>query len=245
MTSVFGQFPFQSKQRKTELLGPYTLQNQNPEVINQYLPPVIIINQPPVELIGQPIQTPNQQNQQPPPVPPQQQLQLLPQQQQQMAYAPIAKLDKFTGKEDDAQVWLNDVKKAIATNRWNDARAMQAIFYFLKDTVDSWYQSLVNKPQDFNTFKLEFLRYFSNNNSINRLANTFTTIKQEETEADTITHARDFESAELKANHVHAMNLMMNKSSELDSKLKQFSDSINQKLERYLADNRIIYQPLQ
>ncbi|KAG9295190.1 hypothetical protein G9A89_006171 [Geosiphon pyriformis] len=60
------------------------LQNQNPKVINQHLPPVIIIDQPP--------------------------------QQQQMAYAPIAKLDKFTGKEDNAQVWLNDVEKAITAN---------------------------------------------------------------------------------------------------------------------------------
>ncbi|KAG9297231.1 hypothetical protein G9A89_015482 [Geosiphon pyriformis] len=37
-----------------------------------------------------------------------------------MAYAPIAKLDNFTSKEDDAQVWLNDVKKAIVANGWND-----------------------------------------------------------------------------------------------------------------------------
>ncbi|KAG9297542.1 hypothetical protein G9A89_001483 [Geosiphon pyriformis] len=59
---------------------------------------------------------------------------------------------------------------------------MQAIPYFLKDTTNSWYQSLVNKPQDFNAFKVEFLRYFSNNNSINCLVNTFTTMKQGETE---------------------------------------------------------------
>ncbi|KAG9290278.1 hypothetical protein G9A89_022254 [Geosiphon pyriformis] len=62
---------------------------------------------------------------------------------------------------------------------------MQAILYFLKDTADSWYQSLINKPQDFNAFKVEFLRYFSNNNSINCLVNAFTTMKQEETEAVT------------------------------------------------------------
>ncbi|KAG9297102.1 hypothetical protein G9A89_019383 [Geosiphon pyriformis] len=102
-----------------------------------------------------------------------------------MAYAPIAKLDNFIGEEDDTQVWLNDIKKAIAANGWNNARAMQAIPYFLKDTANLWYQSLINKPQDFNAFKVEFLRYFSNNNSINCLVNTFTTIKQGETEAVT------------------------------------------------------------
>ncbi|KAG9287478.1 hypothetical protein G9A89_023850 [Geosiphon pyriformis] len=62
---------------------------------------------------------------------------------------------------------------------------MQAIPYFLKDTANSWYQSLVNKPQDFNAFKAEFLSYFSNNNSINRLVNAFTTIKQGKTKAVT------------------------------------------------------------
>ncbi|KAG9303404.1 hypothetical protein G9A89_013730 [Geosiphon pyriformis] len=169
-----------------------------------------------------------------------------------MAYAPIAKLEKFTGKENNTQVWLNDIEKAI------------------------------------------FLRYFSNNNSINRLANTFTTIKQEENETVTtylghfyrnlyqiqainanyftvaqilnqfihrlyssslqcvcpmhsinlqtaVTNAKDFKVTELETNHVQAVNLVINRSSELDSKLKQFSDFINQKLEEYLADNHAIY----
>ncbi|KAG9284999.1 hypothetical protein G9A89_009809 [Geosiphon pyriformis] len=38
---------------------------------------------------------------------------------------------------------------------------------------------------DFNAFKLVFLQYFSNNNSINQLANSFTTIKQGENEVVT------------------------------------------------------------
>ncbi|KAG9294206.1 hypothetical protein G9A89_021565 [Geosiphon pyriformis] len=144
-----------------------------------------------------------------------------------MAYTPITKLEKFSGKEDDAQTWINDVTKAIITNNWNDARALQAISYFLQNA----------KPQTFDAFKLEFLRYFSNSNSINCLANIFTTIKQEDTEAVTtyleyfhqnlcqiqaidanyfttaqilnqficvlcsITCTRNFELAELEANH--------------------------------------------
>ncbi|KAG9285892.1 hypothetical protein G9A89_013317 [Geosiphon pyriformis] len=215
-----------------------------------------------------------------------------------MAYAPIAKLDNFTGKEDDTQIWLNDVEKAIAANGWNNTQAMQAIPYFLKDTANSWYQSLINKPQDFNAFKAEFLKYFSNNNSINRLVNVFTTMKQGETEAvttylgrfhrnlcqiqainanyftalqifnqfihglcssilqhvhllhlgtlqDTVTYTRNFESAESEANHAQAVNLVINGSSELDSKLEKFSELINKRLEGYLADNHAIYQPPQ
>ncbi|KAG9303806.1 hypothetical protein G9A89_018703 [Geosiphon pyriformis] len=38
----------------------------------------------------------------------------------------------------------------------------------------------------------------------------------------TVTNAKDFETAKLKANYTQAINLVMNKSSELDSKLKQF-----------------------
>ncbi|KAG9306917.1 hypothetical protein G9A89_000785 [Geosiphon pyriformis] len=102
-----------------------------------------------------------------------------------MAYAPIAKLEKFTSKENDVQIWLNNIEKAITANEWNNTRAMQVISYFLQNTANSWYQNLVNKLQDFNAFKIEFLRYFSNNNSINRLANTFITIKQRETIAVT------------------------------------------------------------
>ncbi|KAG9299100.1 hypothetical protein G9A89_020413 [Geosiphon pyriformis] len=215
-----------------------------------------------------------------------------------MVYAPIAKLKKFTGKEDDAQIWLNNVEKAITANGWNNTRALQAIPYFLQDITNLWYQSLVAKFQTFQKFKVAFLGYFSNNNNINCLVNIFTTIKQRENEVVTtylgcfhrnlhqiqaiqadyftvsqivnqfirglyssilqqvcpmhladlqaaVTNARDFEAAELKANHAQAVNLVMNGSSELDSKLKQFSDSINQKLERYLADNRAIYQPPQ
>ncbi|KAG9303717.1 hypothetical protein G9A89_018614 [Geosiphon pyriformis] len=242
--------------------------NQNPKTINQQnLPPEIIINQPPIELIiepiqQQPLQQPIQHLQQPiqqPPVPPPQ------------GRCP-----------------------AIMANNWDNQRALQAISYFLQNTADSWYQSLAARPQNFQEFKLEFLRYFSNNNSINCLTNTFITIKQRETEAvvtylrcfhrnlrqiqaidadyftvpqilnqficglcssilqhvctlysntlqDAVTHTRNFESAELEANYTQAINLVMNRSSELDSKLKQFSDSINQKLEGYLADNHTIY----
>ncbi|KAG9291643.1 hypothetical protein G9A89_022062 [Geosiphon pyriformis] len=147
--------------------------NQNPELINQQnLPPVIL----PPQLPGQ--QQLLQQSPQPPNLDP-------------MAYTPIVKLDNFTGEENDAQIWLNDVEKTITANGWNDTQAMQAILYFLKNTTNSWYQSLINKPQDFNAFKAEFLRYFSNNNSINHLVNAFTTMKQGETEAVT-TYLRHF-----------------------------------------------------
>ncbi|KAG9301918.1 hypothetical protein G9A89_020962 [Geosiphon pyriformis] len=215
-----------------------TQDNQNPNLINQpNLPP-------------QPLQLPPQQNQQllqQPPQPPQ------PPNLDPMAYTLIAKLDNFTSEENNVQVWLNDVKKAITANRWNDAQAMQAISYFFKDTANLWYQSLINKPQNFNAFKVEFLRYFSNNNSINHLVNTFTTMKQEKTKAVTTYlghfHRNLHQIQAIDANYFTAPQILNQfihgLSSELDSKLKQFSDSINQKLEEYLADNYTIYQPPQ
>ncbi|KAG9304329.1 hypothetical protein G9A89_019891 [Geosiphon pyriformis] len=189
-----------------------------------------------------------------------------------MAYAPIAKLEKFTSKKNDAQKKPLQLMDEIMPEPCKPSHIFSRIL-------------LIH----------EFLRYFSNNNSINRLANTFTTIKQEENEAVTtylecfhknlcqiqaidpnyftvaqilnqfirglcssilqhicsmhsidlqaaITNARDFEATELEANHAQAINLVMNESSELDSKLKQFSNFINQKLEGYLADNHTIYQ---
>ncbi|KAG9297548.1 hypothetical protein G9A89_001489 [Geosiphon pyriformis] len=35
---------------------------------------------------------------------------------QQMAYASIAKLEKFIGNKDNAQTWINDIAKAIIAN---------------------------------------------------------------------------------------------------------------------------------
>ncbi|KAG9289219.1 hypothetical protein G9A89_022529 [Geosiphon pyriformis] len=239
-----------------ETLNHQRQNNPNSKLNNQQnLPPVIVIDQLLINSVAEPIQQPFQ-------LPPQQPVQQQPFQQppqqpnlDSMTYVPITKLDNFTGKEDDAQVWLNDVEKAITVNGWNDARALQAIPYFLKDTTNAWYQSLAVKPQNFNDFKMEFVRYFSNNNSINKLANLFTTIKQGDTEAvttylrhfhrnlhqiqaiqadyftvpqilnqfirglcsnllqrvcpmypvnllTTVIHARDFEAAELEANHI-------------------------------------------
>ncbi|KAG9297543.1 hypothetical protein G9A89_001484 [Geosiphon pyriformis] len=83
--------------------------NPNSELINQQnLPLVIVINQLPINSIAEPIQQPLQLPLQQPPLQP---LNLDP-----MAYASIAKLDNFTGEENDAQVWLNDIEKAIAAN---------------------------------------------------------------------------------------------------------------------------------
>ncbi|KAG9306211.1 hypothetical protein G9A89_016115 [Geosiphon pyriformis] len=45
-------------------------------------------------------------------------------------------LGLYGDEEDDAQVWLNDVAKAITANNWDDARAMQAISYFFQNTAN-------------------------------------------------------------------------------------------------------------
>ncbi|KAG9305085.1 hypothetical protein G9A89_007725 [Geosiphon pyriformis] len=196
-----------------ETLNIQALQNQKPEVINQHLPPVIVIDQPP--------------------------------QQQQMTYAPIAKLNKFTGKENDAQVWLNNIEKAITANGWNDTRAMQPTLS-LQLNKEKWKQlphiwdasiEICDKSKQLMLNISQYYKFSINSSVACAVASC--------NMYDTITHARDFESAKLEANHVHAVNLVMNGSSELDSKLKQFSDLINQKLKGYLADNHIIYQPPQ
>ncbi|KAG9296696.1 hypothetical protein G9A89_001328 [Geosiphon pyriformis] len=109
-----------------------------------------------------------------------------------MAYTPITKLDNFTSKEDDTQVWLNDVEKTITANGWNDAQAMQAILYFLKDTANSY----------------SILQHIH--------------LLYPGTLQDTVICTRDFESVESEANHAQAINLVMNRSSELNSKLKKF-----------------------
>ncbi|KAG9307352.1 hypothetical protein G9A89_017181 [Geosiphon pyriformis] len=230
---------------------PQNLNNTNPETINQQnLPPVIQPLQQPVQQSFHLLQQPQQLLQQQ-----QQQLQQPPQQQQQaiapMTYAPITKLEKFTGKEDNTQVWLNNITKAITVNNWNNVRALQAIPYFLQDTVNSLYQSLINKPQGETETAIQ-ADYFTAPQILNQfIRGLYSSILQyvhSMHPADlqaTVTNVKDFEATELEANHVQAINLVINESSDLDFKLKQFSDLLNQKLDGYLANTtqlQVIYQ---
>ncbi|KAG9290648.1 hypothetical protein G9A89_011611 [Geosiphon pyriformis] len=44
-----------------------------------------------------------------------------------MAYRDIAKLEKFSGEEDNAYSWIADAEKAITANGWNNDRTIQAL----------------------------------------------------------------------------------------------------------------------
>ncbi|KAG9288489.1 hypothetical protein G9A89_015695 [Geosiphon pyriformis] len=103
-----------------------------------------------------------------------------------MAYAPIAKLEKFTGEEDDTQIWLNNIEKAI-TQKENEAVTT-------------------------------YLRYFHRN--LHQIQ---------------IIQADYFTAPQILNQFIRVINLVMNGSSDLDSKLKQLSDSLNQKLEGHLS----------
>ncbi|KAG9302394.1 hypothetical protein G9A89_011444 [Geosiphon pyriformis] len=92
----------------------------------------------------------------------------------------IARLIDFSGEEEETDVhtWLREAQKAIQANNWNDQRAIQTLFFFLKGTADSWYQSLETKPTSFAEFKNALLEYFSDPNAVIQLQNEFNTIKQ-------------------------------------------------------------------
>ncbi|KAG9295661.1 hypothetical protein G9A89_002979 [Geosiphon pyriformis] len=220
---------------------PPNQRNQNPELIHQQ------------NLLPLPPQQPGQQQLlQQPPQPPN----LDP-----MAYAPIAKLDNFTGEEDDAQIWLNNVEKAIAANGWNDARA---IYFSNNNNINHLVNVFTTIKQGETEAVTTYLECFHRNLcQIQAIDTNYFTAPQILNQfihglhnsilqhvrplhpgilQDAVTHARDFESAESEANHAQAVNLVMNGLSELDSKLKKFSESINKRLEEYLADNHTIYQ---
>ncbi|KAG9284364.1 hypothetical protein G9A89_023621 [Geosiphon pyriformis] len=177
-----------------------------------------------------------------------------------MAYRNIAKLEKFFGEEDNTYSWIIDAKKAITTNGWNDDRTVQALPFFLTGTADSWYQSLAEKPTSFTEFKLAFLQYFCDPNTLIRLQNQFSIIKQKDHEAIT-TYLRQFNqilhqilaikrdyytaSAEQEANHTQAVNLAINRTSDINAKITQLSEKLTQKIEEFLAGTTGTNQPPQ
>ncbi|KAG9304066.1 hypothetical protein G9A89_005976 [Geosiphon pyriformis] len=98
----------------------------------------------------------------------------------EMTTSYIARLTDFSGEEEemDMHTWLREAQKAIQANNWNNQRAIQTLPFFLKDTANSWYQSLETKPTSFTEFKNALLEYFSDPNAVIQLQNEFNTIKQ-------------------------------------------------------------------
>ncbi|KAG9294746.1 hypothetical protein G9A89_008225 [Geosiphon pyriformis] len=188
----------------------------------------------------------------------------------QIVYTPITKLEKFSGEEDDVQTWINDVTKAITANNWNDIRALQAIPYFFQDAANFNSNSINHLANTFIIIKQEdieavttYLGHFHQNlHQIQAIDTDYFTATQILNQfihglhssilqhiwplhpvnlQNAVTCTRNFELAELEANHAQVVNLVMNRSFDLDFKLKQFSNSINQKIKGYLANNHTIY----
>ncbi|KAG9294430.1 hypothetical protein G9A89_001935 [Geosiphon pyriformis] len=97
----------------------------------------------------------------------------------------IAKIPKFNREdiETSPQEWLNQVTKAGDANRWNAARMLKTIPYFLKGTADEWFKNLTTSFNDWTAFKTAFLKQFTDNNTLITLQNHFHNIKQEPSES--------------------------------------------------------------
>ncbi|KAG9304432.1 hypothetical protein G9A89_019994 [Geosiphon pyriformis] len=56
----------------------------------------------------------------------------------------IAKIPEFNREdiETSPQEWLDQITKAGDVNRWNAARMLRTILYFLKGTADKWFENL-------------------------------------------------------------------------------------------------------
>ncbi|KAG9305736.1 hypothetical protein G9A89_005134 [Geosiphon pyriformis] len=97
----------------------------------------------------------------------------------------IAKIPKFNREdiETSPQKWLNQVTKAGDANRWNAAKMLRTILYFLKGTAGEWFENLTTSFNDWTAFKTAFLEQFTDNNTSITLRNCFHNIKQEPSES--------------------------------------------------------------
>ncbi|KAG9299068.1 hypothetical protein G9A89_020381 [Geosiphon pyriformis] len=93
----------------------------------------------------------------------------------------ITKISEFNEKniETSPQEWLDQVTKAGDANRWNAAKMLRTIPYFLKGTAGEWFENLATPFNDWNAFKAAFLEQFTDNNTSITLQNCFCNIKQE------------------------------------------------------------------
>ncbi|KAG9305659.1 hypothetical protein G9A89_022581 [Geosiphon pyriformis] len=156
-----------------------------------------------------------------------------------MTYQDIAKLEKFSGEEDNTYSWIADAEKAITANGWNNDHTVQALPFFLTKTADSWYQSLAEKPTSFTEFKLTFLQYFFIERDYYTTAQVLNQFIKELRSSilrsirpchltslqDAVTFIHNFKSAEQEANHTQAVNLAINGTS--DPELQELTNHPN------------------
>ncbi|KAG9300122.1 hypothetical protein G9A89_000862 [Geosiphon pyriformis] len=117
-----------------------------------------------------------------------------------MAYAPIAKLEKFSGEENDAQTWINNIIKAITANNWDNIRGdTEAVITYLRRFYQNLHQIQIINADYFTTAQIL-------NQFIHRLCSSILqhiwplhSVNLQ----DAVTCTRDFELAELEANHKH------------------------------------------
>ncbi|KAG9294256.1 hypothetical protein G9A89_021615 [Geosiphon pyriformis] len=62
---------------------------------------------------------------------------------------------------------------------------------------------------------------------------------------DAVTFTRNFEPAKQEANHTQVINLVINGTSDINTKIIQLSEKLTQKIERFLVGTTGTYQPLQ
>ncbi|KAG9289635.1 hypothetical protein G9A89_014370 [Geosiphon pyriformis] len=184
----------------------------------------------------------------------------------------IARLTDFSREEEetDMHTWLREAQKAIQANNWNDQRAIQTLLFFLKDTADSWYQSLETKPTSFAEFKNALLKYFNNPNAIEAIEQGYYTDPQvlnqfikglkssilgrvrpahSNSLPEAVMLARALELAEKEANHSQMVNMVMekNKTETLKKRVTQLGEELSNKIESYLIPDlkKNTYQPPQ
>ncbi|KAG9306207.1 hypothetical protein G9A89_016111 [Geosiphon pyriformis] len=95
-----------------------------------------------------------------------------------------------------------------------------------------------------NTWTPILLTIISNTSPINWLM-TYQDITKLEKIFETVTFTHDFESTEQEVNHTQAVNLAINETSDINTKITQLSEKLTQKIEKFLVRTTKTYQPPQ
>ncbi|KAG9307136.1 hypothetical protein G9A89_016964 [Geosiphon pyriformis] len=195
-TSTFGQLLFQSKQKKAELLRTYSFGNAKSEYQNPKLSDSARFKQnlSLVIIINQPLIVPILE---PIPQPPLQQS-IQPSLQQ----TPTAATTAITTTATTTTTIELRSNSLHSNNETRKQRENEAVTTYLRHFHRNLHQIQAIQAD-----------YFTAPQILNQFIRDLYTA---------VTNARDFEAAKLKANYAQAVNLMINGSSKLDSKLKQF-----------------------
>ena len=96
---------------------------------------------------------------------------------------PLRKIGKFSGKPEDAPVWLKQFKSGAEANGWSDRAKRSQVINYLEGSAQNWFEHQIDGqevPYDWKRFEREFRKVFIDSIGMDPEARLYTLKKEKD-----------------------------------------------------------------